>query len=49
LAFRDKISDLFQEKDWKKLLKDIKNWIKEASIGVGTSIRSGKMGYWRKS
>lgn len=48
-AFRDKISDIFQDKEGKKLLKDIKNWIKEASTGMGTSIRSGRIGYWRKS
>lgn len=48
-AFRDRISDIFQDKDGKKLLKDIKNWIKEASIGLGGSIRSGRMSYWRKT
>ena len=48
-AFRDKISEEFQEKDGKKLLKDIKNWIKDVSSNLSMLIRTSRLGYWRKS
>lgn len=47
-AFRDKISDEFQEKDGKNLLKNIKIWIKDISSNLNNLVKSGKMGYWRK-
>lgn len=48
-AFRDRISEEFQEKDGKKLLKDIKNWIKDVSSNLNMMIRTSRLGYWRKS
>jgi hypothetical protein len=47
-AFRDRISEEFQEKDGKILLKSIKAWIKDVSTNLNNMVRSGKMGYWRK-
>jgi hypothetical protein len=47
-TFRDRISDEFQEKDGKALLKNIKNWIKDVSSNLNNLVRSGKMGFWRK-
>ena len=46
--FRDKVSADLQEKDNKKLLKDIKSWLKEVVPNFGSLIRSDRIGYWRK-
>jgi hypothetical protein len=46
--FRDKVSADLQDKDSKKLLKDIKTWIKEVVPNFDSLIRSDRLGYWRK-
>lgn len=42
------MSDEFQEKDNKKLLKDIRGWIKDVGGSFSHYIRQDKIGYWRK-
>ena len=46
--FRDKISEIFQDKEGKKLLKEVKGWIKEVGTGLMNCLRYDRMGYWRK-
>ena len=46
--FRDRVSDIFQDKDNKKLLKDIKTWIKDTSTQFSHLIRTDRIGFWRK-
>jgi chromosome condensin MukBEF MukE localization factor len=46
--FRDRVSSDFQDKDNKKLLKDIKSWIKDFVPNFISLIRSDRLGYWRK-
>lgn len=46
--FRDRVSDEWQEKEGKKLLKDIKAWIKEIAGNFNSLIRQDKIGFWRK-
>lgn len=48
-AFRDRISEEFQDKEGKKLLKDIKVWVKDVSSNLSMMIRTSRIGYWRKS
>jgi len=47
--FRDRVSSDFQDKDNKKLLKDIKSWIKDVVPNFSSLIRSDRIGYWRKA
>ncbi len=46
--FRDRISEELQEKDSKKLLKDIRSWIKEIGSRPYDMIKQDRCGYWRK-
>ena len=46
--FRDRVSDILQDKDNKKLLKDIRNWIKEIATQFSHLIRTDRIGFWRK-
>lgn len=47
-VFRDQVSAIFQEKEGKKILKDVKSWVKDVSTNFASNIRYDKMGYWRR-
>ena len=47
-VFRDRVSDILQDKENKKLLRDIRGWIKETAPQFTPLIRADKIGYWRK-
>jgi hypothetical protein len=48
VAFRDKVSEYFQDKDNKKLLKDLRGWVKDVGTQFSHLIRTDRIGYWRK-
>ena len=47
--FRDRVSEVLQDKDTKKLLKDIRTWIKETAPQFSHLIRTDRLGFWRKA
>lgn len=48
MEFRDRVSYEFQEKDGKKLLKDIKSWVKDVGMNLNNLVRTDRLGLWRR-
>ncbi len=47
-AFRDRVSQELQEKEGKRMLKDLKTWAKDVSMNLSHLVRGGRLGFWRR-